>query len=467
MQGGSALPQRPSPVVWESMKTKTMAADAVFFCYTAFLLLTVLPFGSNRPWSAMLAAVLAGIIALAWALAVLRSPDTPGIALRPLRTPMALYGVTLLWALIQTLPVTPADWAHPVWAEAGAVLGPLSPRIALSPTTAVEDITRLLATAAVFFLALQGGRSGRRATLLIDSLGLGLGCIAAYGLAVYASGNERIFWFAKWAYQDDLTAVLVNRNHYATLAGLGLLCALSGSLRRLSADGGRETLRRLLGGRDLWLVGLLLSLPLNLFALLLTHSRAGMVVTGAGLLTLLLLSGHHTPRRLLPWLALGGSGLLILFVELNDRLPALMADADTRMQVWSLSWDLLMQRPWLGIGLGGFPDAFQAIRPATVTQFWDHAHNTWLESLIELGIPAALCLFSAILWAWGRCLSGALKRRRNRDIPALGTAAGVLVGLHALVDFSVQIPAVSFLTAALLGLGTAQSWASGLGRYVK
>lgn len=415
----------------------------------------------------MLAATLTGLLALAWSVAILRAPDTPGISLRRLRTPLILYACALLWAVVQILPITPAGWAHPIWADAGVVLGPLPQQIALAPTTAREEIARLLATAILFFLALQGGRSSRRATVLIDTLGVGLGAIAAYGLVIYANGNDRIFWLEKWAYPDDLTAVLVNRNHYATLTGLGVLCALSGCIRRLSADGSRETMRRLLGGRDLWLAGLILSLPLNLFALLFTHSRAGLVVTMVGLLVLLLLSGRRMRRRLLPWLALAGSGLIILFVELNDRVPALMIDADVRLKVWSLSWDLLMQRPWLGIGLGGFADAFQAIRPAAVTQFWDRTHNTWLESMIELGLPAALCLFTAILWAWGRCLSGALKRRRNREIPALGTAAGVLVGLHALVDFSVQIPAVGFLTAALLGLGTAQSWASGLGRYVK
>jgi hypothetical protein len=42
--------------------------------------------------------------------------------------------------------------------------------------------------------------------------------------------------------------------------------------------------------------------------------------------------------------------------------------------------------------------------------------------------------------------------------PAIGFAASVVVGIHAAVEFSLQVPAVAVVYAALLGLGVAQSW---------
>ena len=61
------------------------------------------------------------------------------------------------------------------------------------------------------------------------------------------------------------------------------------------------------------------------------------------------------------------------------------------------------------------------------------------------------------------CLVGARRRRRDALYPALGAAATALVACHALVDFSLQIPAVAAWFATLLGLGYAQSWSSARG----
>jgi O-antigen ligase len=77
-----------------------------------------------------------------------------------------------------------------------------------------------------------------------------------------------------------------------------------------------------------------------------------------------------------------------------------------------------------------------------------------------LGIPAALCLFSTLLWMIALCVRGIRKRRRDAVYPCLGLAASALVGLHAIVDFSLQIPAVTMLFMTILGVAVAQSRSS-------
>jgi hypothetical protein len=44
--------------------------------------------------------------------------------------------------------------------------------------------------------------------------------------------------------------------------------------------------------------------------------------------------------------------------------------------------------------------------------------------------------------------------------PATGVAASVLVGVHATMDFSLQLPAVAMLYAAIMGVACAQSYSS-------
>ena len=44
--------------------------------------------------------------------------------------------------------------------------------------------------------------------------------ICIYGLIEFMAGGHKILWFDKWAYQEDLTASFVNRNHFAVYAGM-------------------------------------------------------------------------------------------------------------------------------------------------------------------------------------------------------------------------------------------------------
>ncbi len=66
-----------------------------------------------------------------------------------------------------------------------------------------------------------------------------------------------------------------------------------------------------------------------------------------------------------------------------------------------------------------------------------------------------MVLFAALVLI---LLRGVRQRRRDTIYPAAGFAVSVLVGVHALVDFSVQIPAVAAVFSLLLGIAFAQSW---------
>ena len=59
------------------------------------------------------------------------------------------------------------------------------------------------------------------------------------------------------------------------------------------------------------------------------------------------------------------------------------------------------------------------------------------------------------------CVKGVANRRRNVVLPAIGIGATVLLGLHSVVDFSLQIPGITASYAFLLGLACAQSESTG------
>lgn len=433
-----------------------MRQSPLFLVFLALIVLAPLPLGSHRPWSGALVVLVLGLCAMWWAVLAWRGQVRSGVGWRPLLVPLLGYASALVWTGFQMLPLAPAAWVHPLWSEAAIVLPDLPPLVSMAPSRGAEEWAQWLGNGLAFLLAAQMGRSGRRAWRLVESLGLGLGLIALYGLVVHLLGSETIGWLDKWAYRGDLTGVLVNRNHAANLSALGLLCAVAASLRRWRDHGGRGYLRSLLDGKSPWPFLLVASATLCAIVIPLTHSRAGTLVAALGLPSLLALS-----RR---WRQMGLTTALLLVVAapvvsvLESRLTQIDLDGGQRLQVWRLSLGLLGQRPWLGHGLGAFPDLFQSVRPETLAQVWTEAHNSWLETLVELGIPAALCVFLALSWVWGRCVIGAMTRRQERILPALGAAAGLVEALHCLVDFPIQIPAIALAVAALMGIGFAQSW---------
>ena len=202
----------------------------------------------------------------------------------------APFALAILWAGYQCASFSPAELHHPLWRSAAQALGsPYRGSISLDPVASRESLVRIMTSAGIFWLALQLGRDRGRAGRILVAVASGSAVYAAYGLAVELSGANTILWLDKTAYHDVVTATFVNRNSFATFAGLGLLCTVAALYRGVArsvagARGARERAWRLLDEspvRHAALAGAALVLGV---ALLLSESRAGVAATGLGLL---------------------------------------------------------------------------------------------------------------------------------------------------------------------------------------
>lgn len=425
-----------------------------FRLFAVILLLAPLPLGSNRPVTWTLLALVVGLLCLTWPLVLRQERDAPILSVRPLALPLTLFGAALAWAFLQTVPGLPVDWHHPLWRAVAGALGPdrqVAGRIGLSPSAAVTGILRLLCYAGVFWLAFLHAGSRRRAWRLVDLLAMAGAAYALYGLGVQLTGARSILWMEKWAYQDVLTSTFVNRNSYATFAGMGILCAVTVVLRRLSDEEGViRPLRRFDRTTGLYALGGMAMV----LALAATESRGGMLATIAGMVSypvLLMLTRLRPRHRLVLGLTLGlGSvGLMMILIGLVPATPG--GDIADRQRIYRTVAGLIAERPWLGHGLGSFPAVMAMARTPEITQVWTEAHQTYLELGLELGIPAACLLLLAILSLVAHCLLGDDRRPSDRLLRALGLSATLLVAIHATVDFSMQIPAVAVTWVAIIG----------------
>jgi O-antigen ligase len=469
---------RQSPARRVSIATgaeRGWAADALdtvqHWALIALLAWAPLPFGSARPWAWSLLGTVAAVLLLIAGFRELLSPASTA-PLVQLRLPMLLALLLMGWVLLQTLPQSLAGWHHPLWDQAAKALrSTVVPSIAVDREASLVYLFRLLTYAAVFFLAWQVGQRPERARRMMHAV-LGIAVLySLYGFTQYASPDPKILWFRKWFYLDDLTATFVNHNSFATFAGLALIAGLVPIVQLLarSTDARSRTtlvvsvVENLLS-RGKWALG---GCFVTASALLLSHSRGGVMATLCGVLVFLVLamtapSLSSDWRRPFAWLS-GAGALAVLALAgttLIQRVAESSVETDSRWQVFASTLSAVRDNFFLGTGLGSFRYIFPMYQPTQFHYVADFAHNDYLQNMLELGVPAALLLFALVgILVW-ECFKGVRRRRRDAIYPCAAVAASILVAVHSFVDFSLQIPAVTVTYAALLGVGVAQSVSS-------
>ena len=447
------------------------------YLFTALVVFSPLPIGGNNPMAWSIFAFLAGILALWFSARGLVFRQGIAIPFERIWFPVVLFAGVCIWAFIQTLSIMPEGWHHPLWRVAAGALGnEVSGAISVNPYASVTALLRLMTYGAVFWMALQLGRDRRQADIILQSIAFTITAYALYGLVLWSIGSETILWYPKWAYLKNLTSVFVNRNSFATYAGMGCVVLLvllgrkmGGLLHKRSGEHTSHYISRFVNvlsrKAGLYLVALMVVLG----ALFLTSSRAGVSATLFALVVVIafgLFKGRGGLIGIIVVVAVALGIIVFLFdlggTGLAERLANHDLASSPRSMVFRRTIQAIADSPWLGVGYGAFRDVFPMYRNATISPWgvWDMAHNTYLENMLELGIPAAMALFLAIGSLVWLCFKGALRRRRSEHFPLIGFAVSVLVTVHSMVDFSLQIPGVAITYAALLGLGAAQSWSS-------
>ncbi len=444
----------------------------VFFLFLGAILLAPLPFASNRPWSWSLLSLLVGCLLIAEFLTARESGTEARLFLRRMMPGLILWLAIALWIWLQSVPL-PADLlAHPIWAETSRTLGrEVSATISVDPQSTRTGLMRYLAYGGVFWLAARFCRDADNAALALRSFTYAAGLYAAYGLIVFFSGSETILWFPKWAYFGDLTSTFVNRNTFATFAGLGLLASVAMTFDLISRNlpmglTRKQRAREILNWvfSTAWIPTLIIICMAT--ALLLSNSRAGLFSSAVALFIFIgiLFYANLVPRRIgLTFVALSIAAAAFTFTLSGDIVTARMQhaskDSSVRLKIYGRTIEAVKTRPLVGTGYGTFNRAFMAFKvPEISSNNWQRAHNSYLELAMEIGIPATVAVCAAFVWMFAVCVRGFFRRRRRKIYPALGIAATVLVAAHALVDFSLQIPGFTVVYALIMGMAWAQAW---------
>jgi O-antigen ligase len=474
-----SAPGVPRPTGFLARRTGAETYNDLLFAGLVLCLAWV-PFllGSNRLVAWGVNAVLFGLLLMLFEVGRLLSGARHPVAPRRLWWGFVLWSVLVGWIVFQLSPWAPADWQNPFWQLTAQVIqavpgaGPVQGSVSVTPDAGMRGLVVLLTNAMAFYLALQLCRDGRRADLFLRALVvIGVG-YALYGVVQHELAPRTLLWFERQAYVDQVASTFVNKNSYATYAGIGLVATIG-----LLIDVYRRAGRR----RDLPLavratafvdttlksaLPTLASAALIGVALVLTVSRAGFIAGMAGLLVLILLALTSTRRRWLilitaaPVLAVLFAALALYGDDLGERFT-LPGARDARWEVAARALEAVRDAPLTGFGYGSFDRMFAVYRGTeafTPWHHWDKAHNTYIELLFDLGIPATALLVVLVGALLAVMLANMLRREAPHMISLVALAASATVLSHAAFDFSLQIQAVAITYWSLVGAGLAQSW---------
>jgi O-antigen ligase len=431
---------------------------AIHLAFVAVVVLSPLPLGSNSEWSWSGVGLIVGVLLVASAIAEFAAPQGSLRLeqLKALAVPGVLLGLVLVWSAFQLTAWNPSSGEGPTGT--------------IDPQQQAMSVLRLMTYVGVFLMAALQMESTARARRILGSIVVVATASTAYSMVAEAINIQARFSGVRlWVPErQHFSGTFVNANNYATYAGIAAVLAFVLALQPYGAKPPktkrlrlRLVIMRLTGHGGVWTAfGLVL-----LAGVLLSSSRGGIVSTAFALTVFAMIYTRGIGRLVVVAMVLTiytGAALILRRGEwLFERVSGFFEHGESgREALFSITLRAIELRPLTGWGMNRFEQLYGLFQPPTLAPTYDMAHNTYLELAFDLGIPAAAALLLTVAWLLARCIYGFQTRGRNRELVAAGLMASALIGVHALVDFSIQIPAVAYTYFAVLGVAWRQSWSS-------
>lgn len=107
-------------------------------------------------------------------------------------------------------------------------------------------------------------------------------------------------------------------------------------------------------------------------------------------------------------------------------------DVGYRLASWETAWNLFLEKPLIGQGVGGYGEGMKRSQHADVLKADTHAHSVYLHTLASTGAIGGLLLAAIVIGSLGRAWKDRIDRIDRVDHPfAAGTFFGLLAWLIA------------------------------------
>ena len=256
------------------------------------------------------------------------------------------------------------------------------------------------------------------------------------------------------ALQDQPRATFYNKNSLAALINLLLFPLLALTLIKSKSN---------------WVIASGSSIFVFTLFLALINSRGALLAFSLSFITLLVLGWYQIDKRRLVMLGLVIIGAFVTASLVLNYVPqitgtdvverfATLQDTESaglsRFVIWQPAWELFLQHPWTGIGLGCY---FLAIPPLLHND--DHSagfyvHNDYLQIALETGLPGFIFLLLILLATLYRFVKSlrAIHSGHPQRLHFLALFAALLtLAIHSAFTFNLYVMPIMLLAGLLLG----------------
>lgn len=399
----------------------------------------------------------------AWILVIATVLRRAPLLTKPL--PPALIGLGILATImvLQLIPLPPAIWmalpGREIVADTALALAEPQPwrAISLSPSATLNSLGALIIPLAIILAAKDLSYNAHRVLGLMVLALVFAGCLQGITQIVGTAGDNPLI--------NDIKGMVggnfANRNHFALFLAIGMvLLGLVVSTSRL--DGRAVT------------YAALISTPIVVLMAIATGSRMGLLLLAlamvlAGILSLRRLKRLFAKRGRAPAYAavLVPCMLVVTTIGLSvlvgravsvDRVMEMDISQDYRSQALPVLLDMIARYFPFGSGFGTFDPVFRISEPDDLLRsaYFNHAHNDWLEALLDGGVLSVVLGAVGIYW-WAQHFYRAwwTSSEVNR-LARAGSGIILLCLIASLSDYPLRTP-MMMAVFAIAGLWSAFS----------
>lgn len=398
----------------------------IYYLTLGLIIWAPIPIASNRPWAW---AILEVAIALLICASLTRTRSLTPL-LRPYKETLAILSAFCLWQLIQVIVFS------------------------IDPFQSVTTLLKSTAYASFFVLLCIHCTSKQHLNQLLLVILISGALQASYGvISTLSSPNESLVLGI--SNNASASGSFIYKNHFGNFVAISALIGLGLLLNQLTQ---KNSYRHWLEGWFDGKLALRLTIMIMVIALVMSHSRMPNAAFFTALccfsLASLWLFRHSSSVKKLCLI------LLSLFVidvavlshyfgleKLKERVISTTLTEEIRVDVVADSLPLIREAPLTGYGGGSFYTAFPQSLQTPTSSIWDHAHNDYLQFMIEFGVIATLVLIILIVRIFIRGLIRMFQTRNPwRKSLLAGCNSAILAQAFMLTtDFHLQSPANAIL----------------------
>ena len=280
-----------------------------------------------------------------------------------------------------------------------------------------------------------------------------------YGAFEVLSGQDKTAFF-DFMVNPRANGSFVYHNHFANFlmlclcAGMGyFITSLSRRQYRYKSDRLKATLFALTDTKTM----VRIMLMIMVIALVMSRSRMGNTAFFSSFLIVSLIyffRGKSVP---------GGFKILVVSMliidtfivsawfgldKVKERIEGTSIEAESRDEVYRDAMKIVEDFPLTGTGGGSFETIFSSYQSEDIKLFYDHAHNDYIQFMVEYGIPVTGLLGAMMAYVIYLAAKVLVTRQRRQLTGPAAAALMAFIGMliHMSVDFPLLPPAnASFL----------------------